>query len=122
MTDAEIEPVVQAHSLADHISSLFREMTLDLSQNEVLAEQELALSDLMDTSKAIEVGRFLAADYIVTGSVIEMTDTVVIFGRLSTCKPPRSPLWPRLSYRRMGTYENCSCRRMPDRGSLSSRG
>jgi len=48
----------------------------------VLAEQELALSDLMDTSRAITVGRFLAANYIVTGSVIEMASTVVIFGRV----------------------------------------
>jgi TolB-like protein len=50
--------------------------------DEVLAEQELALSDLMDTSRAITVGRFLAANYIVTGSVIEMAATVVIFGRV----------------------------------------
>jgi hypothetical protein len=42
----------------------------------------MALSDLVDTSKAIEIGKFLAADYIVTGSVIEMTDSVVIFGRI----------------------------------------
>ncbi|MBA7643548.1 hypothetical protein ES703_51279 [subsurface metagenome] len=48
----------------------------------LLAEQELALSDLMDTEQAIEVGKFLAANYIVTGSVIEMADTVVVFGRV----------------------------------------
>ena len=48
----------------------------------LLAEQELALSDLMDTEQAIEVGRFLAANYIVTGSVIEMAASVVIFGRV----------------------------------------
>jgi Ca-activated chloride channel family protein len=48
----------------------------------ILVEQELSLSDLMDTSKAIRVGRFLAADYLLTGSVIEMERTVVIFGRV----------------------------------------
>jgi curli biogenesis system outer membrane secretion channel CsgG len=48
----------------------------------VLAEQELSLSDLMDTSRAIAVGRLLAANYIVTGSVIELAATVVIFGRV----------------------------------------
>jgi Mg-chelatase subunit ChlD/TolB-like protein len=48
----------------------------------LLAEQELALSDLMDTEQAIEVGRFLAANYMVTGSVIEMAASVVIFGRI----------------------------------------
>jgi len=48
----------------------------------ILKEQELALSDLMDTSKAIKVGRFLAADYLLTGSIIEMERTVIIFGRV----------------------------------------
>ena len=48
----------------------------------VLKEQELALSDLMDTSQAIQIGVLLAANYIVTGTVIEMASTVVIFGRI----------------------------------------
>jgi Ca-activated chloride channel family protein len=48
----------------------------------ILKEQELALSDLMDTSNAIRVGQFLAADYLLTGSVIEMERTVIIFGRV----------------------------------------
>jgi Ca-activated chloride channel family protein len=48
----------------------------------ILKEQELSLSDLMDTSKAIRIGQFLAADYLLTGSVIEMERTVIIFGRV----------------------------------------
>jgi Ca-activated chloride channel family protein len=48
----------------------------------ILQEQELALSDLMDTAKAIRVGQFLAADYLLTGSVIEMDRSVIIFGRV----------------------------------------
>jgi TolB-like protein len=48
----------------------------------LLSEQELALSDLMDTENAIEIGRFLAANYIVTGSVIETAGTVIVFGRV----------------------------------------
>jgi TolB-like protein len=60
--------------------------TLTLVEREkldaLLAEQELTLSDLMDTEQAIEVGRFLDANYIVTGSVIEMAASVVIFGRI----------------------------------------
>jgi TolB-like protein len=36
----------------------------------------------MDTEQAIQVGKFLAANYIVTGSVIEMAASVVIFGRI----------------------------------------
>ncbi len=48
----------------------------------LLEEQELALSDLMDTTKAISIGRLMAADYIVTGTVVEMSNSVVIFGRI----------------------------------------
>jgi len=60
--------------------------TLTLVERErldvLLEEQELSLSDLMDTSTAIEVGKFLAANYIVTGSAIKMANSVVIFGRI----------------------------------------
>jgi len=35
-----------------------------------------------DTQAEIEVGKFLAANYIVTGSLIEMTSSVVIFARV----------------------------------------
>ena len=127
--DDEIAPLVKQRSLQEHLTNLFREMTLDLSfkgqgviavsgfttktgkstellelLNEmavveiakvdtlklverdqldaVLEEQEFALSDLVDTSKAIEIGKLLTANYIVTGSVIEMSNSVVIFGRI----------------------------------------
>ena len=48
----------------------------------VLREQELAHSDLTDTSKAIEIGKLLTANYIVTGSVIGMPSSVIIFSRI----------------------------------------
>jgi Mg-chelatase subunit ChlD/TolB-like protein len=48
----------------------------------VLKEQEYALSDLMDTEKAIQVGKLLTVHHILTGSVIEMPNSVVIFGRI----------------------------------------
>jgi Mg-chelatase subunit ChlD/TolB-like protein len=48
----------------------------------ILEEQELALSDLMDTTKAIDVGKMLTANHILTGTVIEMPSSVVIFGRI----------------------------------------
>ena len=48
----------------------------------ILQEQEISLSDLMDTSKAISIGKLLAANYIVTGTVVEMSNLVVIFGRI----------------------------------------
>lgn len=50
--------------------------------SEIMEEQKLSLSALMDTEKAIEVGNLLSANYILTGSVIEMATTVVVFGRI----------------------------------------
>ncbi len=48
----------------------------------VLTEQELALSDLVDTENAIQVGRIMAADLLLTGTVIEMAQSVIIFSRI----------------------------------------
>jgi curli biogenesis system outer membrane secretion channel CsgG len=48
----------------------------------ILKEQELSLTDLMDTDKAITVGRLLTVHHLLTGSVIEMPNSVVIFGRI----------------------------------------
>jgi TolB-like protein len=48
----------------------------------ILKEQEYALSDLIDTNKAITVGKLLTVNHILTGSVIEMPNSVVIFGRI----------------------------------------
>ncbi len=50
--------------------------------DDIMQEQQLSLSDLMDTSKAISVGKILSAQYILTGSLIEMPKTVVVFGRI----------------------------------------
>jgi TolB-like protein len=127
--DQEIKPLVPQRSLEDHLTRLFKEMTLDLSRKKtgvvavsgftrkdgaqtplldildemavteitkldtltvversnlekVIDEQKLALTALMDTTTAIEIGKLLTANYIVTGSVIEMPNSVVIFGRI----------------------------------------
>jgi TolB-like protein len=48
----------------------------------VLEEQNMSLSGLMDASNAIQIGMLLSANYIVTGTVIEMNSTVIIFGRI----------------------------------------
>ncbi len=65
------------NTLADRFTMVERQRI-----DQVLREQELALSDLMETTRAIEVGRLLAADYILTGTVIPMAGSVVIFSRL----------------------------------------
>ena len=77
LADLLNETAVVAFGRIDTITLVEREK-LDV----LLAEQELALSDLVDTENAIKVGKFLAADYIVTGSIIEMANTVVVFGRV----------------------------------------
>jgi len=48
----------------------------------VLKDQELAVSDLMETNHAIQVGKHLSADYVLTGTVIEMNNSVVVFSRI----------------------------------------
>jgi Mg-chelatase subunit ChlD len=50
--------------------------------DEILREQELALSDLVDPAQALRVGKILAAHYLVTGTIIPMSESVVIFGRI----------------------------------------
>lgn len=49
---------------------------------QVLEEQELALSGLMDTTTAARIGELLSAAYIVTGNVIETSQSVIIFARI----------------------------------------
>lgn len=39
-------------------------------------------TSLTDKLSAVEVGRLLTADYIMTGSVIETENTLIIFSRL----------------------------------------
>ena len=48
----------------------------------VLAEQKLALSDLIDTTNAIKVGHILTVSHMLTGTVLTMPGSVVIFGRV----------------------------------------
>jgi TolB-like protein len=50
--------------------------------NEILEGQGIASIDLMDITNAIEIGKLLAVNYIITGSVVESSKTVVIFGRI----------------------------------------
>jgi TolB-like protein len=52
------------------------------SLERVLEEQELSLSGLMDTTTAVRVGNLLSAAYIVTGNLIETTESVIIFARI----------------------------------------
>jgi hypothetical protein len=53
---------------------------------EILKEQELQLSGLVDTKRAIEVGKLSAAELMLTGTVIEMPDSLNIFARVINVK------------------------------------
>jgi hypothetical protein len=56
-----------------------------IEQDEIdraLSETSLSLSDLLDTGHAEKFGNQLNADYIFTGSVIEMPSSIVVFGRV----------------------------------------
>jgi Ca-activated chloride channel family protein len=48
----------------------------------MLKQSQLTPFDLIDTSKAIELGKNLLADFILTGSLIEMRSSVIVFGRI----------------------------------------
>ena len=48
----------------------------------ILKEQKLELSGLINTSEAIRVGRLTAAEWLLTGTVIEMPKSLVVFVRV----------------------------------------
>ena len=127
--DTELRTVAVDRSLHDHVSNLFREMSLSMSSKDpgviavsgftakeerpsalldllnetavmevakydslkvversdidtLMEEQKLSLSSLVDTDTAIQIGNLLAADYILTGSLLEMPASVIVFGRI----------------------------------------
>ncbi|GAJ21895.1 unnamed protein product, partial [marine sediment metagenome] len=68
------------------LAAIARVNTVSLVRQEALAsairQQGFSLFDLTDKLNAIAVGKSLAADYIVTGTVIESASTIVVFSRL----------------------------------------
>ena len=48
----------------------------------VMEEQQLSLSDLMETTRAVRVGRMLTAQYVLLGNIVEMSESVVVFSRV----------------------------------------
>lgn len=50
--------------------------------DEILEQQELTLSGLVDINQAITVGELLSAEYIITGNIIPMRDEVIVFARV----------------------------------------
>ncbi len=65
------DPMVDTVTLVDQykLTSMFR-------------NKGISLSSLTDKLNAIEAGKLLEADYILTGTVMETTNTVIIFSRL----------------------------------------
>ena len=54
--------------------------------NKVLEEQRFQVSDLVDPSKAVELGKILGADLILTGSVVKIGTSYTINGRFIDVK------------------------------------
>ncbi|MCK4790818.1 MAG: VWA domain-containing protein, partial [Desulfobacteraceae bacterium] len=50
--------------------------------NVILEEQGMSSMALIDVTNAIEIGKLLGVDYILTGSVVDSGKTVVIFGKI----------------------------------------
>jgi len=48
----------------------------------IMDEVKFSLSDLVETTNAIRVGHMLAAEYILTGTIIPMQTTAVVFSRI----------------------------------------
>ena len=80
-----------AQSITDLVSNMafakiVRINTISLVRQELLAstirQQGFTLTDLTDKLNAVAVGRSLAADYIMTGTVMETANTYIIFSRL----------------------------------------
>ncbi|MBN2627433.1 MAG: VWA domain-containing protein [Spirochaetales bacterium] len=50
--------------------------------DEIISEQKLTLTGLVDTDTAISIGNLLSSRYLVTGNVIPMANSVVVFSRV----------------------------------------
>lgn len=48
----------------------------------VLEEQKLALSGLVDTEQALSIGQLMSAHYLLTGNIIPMSQSIVVFSRV----------------------------------------
>ncbi len=50
--------------------------------DEIIDEQKLVMTGIMDTDSAIEIGRLLTAEYIITGTILPAGSRTIIFGRI----------------------------------------
>jgi TolB-like protein len=80
-----------AQEVADLVSKMAIAKIARINSISLIRQQELlsairkhnyTVSDLTETLNAITVGQFLAADYMLTGTVMETANTYIIFSRL----------------------------------------
>lgn len=65
------------------LKSLKKITLVDRKQlDKVLAEQKLSLTGLFETDTAIEVGKLLSAQYMLTGTIITMRSSIAVFSRI----------------------------------------
>ncbi|UCG00051.1 MAG: hypothetical protein JSV89_11040 [Spirochaetaceae bacterium] len=90
ISDVEAQSLTPQRSFRNHIKNLCTEIarinTISLIREQALysaiRQHGYTIADLTDKLNAMTVGRFLAADYIVTGTVMETTNNYIIFSRL----------------------------------------
>lgn len=51
--------------------------------NQIIKEQKLSLSGLLDDSKQVEIGKLLSADYIIYGSIVDMVANLLFSVRMA---------------------------------------
>jgi TolB-like protein len=76
-------------------------------RNELLEEQEFSLSDLADADAQVSIGRLLAADFLVAGSVFEIADKITVTIRLVQVATGEVVLQDKVSGR-LGNYDAIS--------------
>ncbi|TFG59575.1 MAG: hypothetical protein E4H36_13565, partial [Spirochaetales bacterium] len=65
------------------MKSLKKVTLVDRKQlDKVLAEQKLSLTGLFETDTAIEIGKLLSAQYMLTGTIVPMKSSIAVFSRI----------------------------------------
>ena len=77
LTDLLTEMAITEITMVDTITLVDQYKLTSMFRN-----KGISLSSLTDKLNAIEAGKLLEADYILTGTVMETTNTVIIFSRL----------------------------------------
>lgn len=77
ITDLINEYITLSFNSIDNVSLIDRD-NLDI----ILQEQQLTLTGLTDINSMVEIGRLSSAQYVITGNIIALDDSYILFARL----------------------------------------